>query len=356
MKTKTLLLSVLLGSLPLTSAHALAISSETKPFLDINYGESVLNTLLSKWQKPQIDVSGVTAVTIRLAKDGRPYSCEIRHHSSSLDVDNSICQTVSQIGQFQPLKANDNGEVYLTFVHDNKPFLQANTAQNPVNAVPAPISSDMAGSEQVDTVRNSVSNPIQEIQKSSQIDVESSSIIEENVPMQPAVPVNVQSTQLLQNNAPIPVSPIAPAGSANPASPVNPVAMQNTQNMVPSSSLPVATEPQPNTIRISREEALQAPSANLADPAQFTQAYSYDVLRQASPKIRIPSNLSGKYQVIARIDVLGDGKLKNAQITKSSQNRIIDEEILRVLTQEVQYAPLPNKIEQSMWLTFNITK
>ena len=78
-------------------------------------------------------------------------------------------------------------------------------------------------------------------------------------------------------------------------------------------------------------------------------------MRQASPKIRIPSNITGKYQVVARIDVLGEGKLKNVIITKSSQNQIIDNEILRVLSQEVRYAPLPNN-EQSMWLTFNITK
>ncbi len=107
---------------------------------------------------------------------------------------------------------------------------------------------------------------------------------------------------------------------------------------------------------ISREEALQPPSKDLADPAQFIQTYSQDILRQASPKIRIPSNVQGKHQVIARIDVSAEGKLKNAAITKSSANTILDGEILRVLTKEVVYAPLPDKTEQSIWLTFNITK
>lgn len=337
MKTKNLLLPLLFVCMHVSAAHALAVSADTKPFLDVNYGESVLNTILASWQKPQLDVSGVTAVTIRLAKDGRPYSCEVRHSSSNPAVDNSICETVSQIGQFQPLKANDTGEVYLTFVHDNRPFLQVKNQELPVNtSAPAPA---MAGSEQVDTVRNSVSNPIQELQKSSQMDVESSSIADENVPMQAAAVPGMQNAQPVQANAPATQNINTPA------------VIPQTQD-----SLPLATEPQPNTIKISRQEALQEPSQNLADPAQFVQAYSYNILRQASPKIRIPSNFSGKYQVVARIDVLGEGKLKNAQITKSSQNKMIDDEILRVLTQEVQYAPLPNKSEQSMWLTFNITK
>lgn len=351
MKTKYLLFSLFLGSIPFSSAHALAVSAETKPFLDVNYGESVLNTLLASWQKPQLDVSGVTAVTVRVAKDGRPYSCEVRHHSSNPAVDNSICETVSQIGQFQPLKANDTGEIYLTFVHDNKPFLQAKSPQLPVNtAVSAPAAA-MAGNEQVDTVRNSVSNPIRELQKSSQMDVESSSIVDENVPMQSTAVPAVQNARSLQTNAPVTQNLQTNMPAAQNMQTSAP-AMQQTQP----SSLPLATEPQPNTIKISRQEALQEPSQNLADPAQFVQAYSYNILRQASPKIRIPSNFSGKYQVVARIDVLGEGKLKNAQITKSSQNMTIDNEILRVLTQEVQYAPLPNKSEQSMWLTFNITK
>lgn len=328
MKTKHLLISLLLGSVPLSSAHALAVSSETKPFLGVNYSETVLDSILAKWQKPHIDVSGVTAVTIRLAKDGRPYSCEIKHHSSSLEVDNSICQTVSQIGHFQPLQTNDTGEVYLTFVHDNKPFLQGNKEENFI----AP-QNEISGSEQIDTVRNSVSNPIQELQKSSQIDVESSSIIEENAPMEPVVTQNAQDTQLTQNSA-----------------------AATMQNNAENSSLPLATAPQPNTIKISRAEALQEPSKDLVDPSQFTHAYSQEILRQASPKIRIPSNFSGKYQVVVRIDVLGNGTLKNAQIIKSSQQKVIDDEILRVLTKEVQYAPLPQKREESMWLTFNITK
>lgn len=328
MKTKHLLVSLLLGSIPVSSAHALAVSSETKPFLGVNYSENVLNTLLAAWQKPQIDVSGVTAVTIRLAKDGRPYSCEIKHNSSSPDVDNSICQTVSQIGHFQPLQANDTGEVYLTFVHDNKPFLQEKKEENLLSP-----QNEISGNEQVDTVQNSVNNPIRELQKSSHIDVESSTIIEENVPVKPVVTQNTQDTQLTQNSTAVTIQ-------------------NNTEN----SALPLATAPQPNTIKISRAEALQEPSKDLVDPAQFTHAYSQEILRQASPKIRIPSNFSGKYQVVVRIDVLGSGKLKNAQIIKSSQQKVIDDEILRVLTQEVQYAPLPQKREESMWLTFNITK
>lgn len=351
MNKKILLLS-LLGLVPFTSAHALAVSAETKPFLDVNYGENVLNTILTRWQKPQVQVTGVSGITIRLAKDGRPYSCEVRHHSTSIDVDNSLCQTVSQIGQFPPLKASDTGEVYLTFVHDNTPFLHAKNGEIAVdNQTANEQQIAMEGKEQVDTVRNSVASPIREIQKSAQVDVESSSIVDENVPVQPlAVPVtqNTQAPQIIQNAQSAPYhQTTATVNNTQTNAAIDPAANN--------SALPIATEPQPQTIRISREEALQAPSANLADPAQFVQAYSQDILRQASPKIRIPSNISGKYQVIARIDVLGEGKLKNVRITKSSQNPIIDNEILRVLSQEVRYAPLPNS-EQSMWLTFNITK
>lgn len=353
---KKILLFSLLSLVPFTSAHALAVSAETKPFLDVNYSENVLNTLLSQWRKPQIEVTGVTAITIRLAKDGRPYSCEIRHHSSSPDVDNSLCQTVSQIGQFSPLKASDNGEVYLTFVHDNTPFLQAKNEE--ITDVPAfapeiAAGSAMSGQEQVDTVRNSVNTPIREIQKSTQVDVESSSIVEESVPLQPVpTPTPVQNTQIIQNTQTAQAYQTTKTVNNTQTNTAVKTTVNNTANTV---ALPIATEPQPQTIRISREEALQAPSANLADPAQFVQAYSQDILRQASPKIRIPSSISGKYQVIARIDVLGEGKLKNVKITKSSQNPIIDNEILRVLSHEIRYAPLPHS-EQSMWLTFNITK
>lgn len=351
MMNKKILFLSLLNLIPFTSAHALAVSAETKPFLDVNYSENVLNTLLSKWQRPQVQVTGVTGVTIRLAKDGRPYSCEVRHHSSSPDVDNSICQTVSQIGHFPPLKASDTGEVYLTFVHDNTPFLQAKNEENNASQQIFPEMA-MAGQEQVDTVRNSVNTPIREIQKSANVDVESSSIIDENVPVQPLETVqNTQNTaQVIQN-----------AQSAQGYQTVTTINTTQTNTVTSSSvntsanALPIATAPQPQTIKISREEALKAPSANIADPAQFVQAYSQDILRQASPKIRIPSNITGRYQVVARIDVLGEGKLKNVKITKSSQNQIIDNEILRVLSQEVRYAPLPNN-EQSMWLTFNITK
>lgn len=351
MMNKKILFLSLLSLIPFTSAHALAVSAETKPFLDVNYSENVLNTLLSKWQRPQVQVTGVTGVTIRLAKDGRPYSCEVRHHSSSPDVDNSICQTVSQIGHFPPLKASDTGEAYLTFVHDNTPFLQAKNEEPAANSQLAPEMA-MAGQEQVDTVRNSVNNPIREIQKSANVDVESSSIIDENVPVQPLETPAVQNTQ---NTAQV-IQNTQSAQGYQTATAINTTQTNTvTSSSVNTSALPIATEPQPQTIKISREEALKAPSANIADPAQFVQAYSQDILRQASPKIRIPSNITGRYQVVARIDVLGEGKLKNVKITKSSQNQIIDNEILRVLSQEVRYAPLPNN-EQSMWLTFNITK
>lgn len=351
MMNKKILFLSLLSLIPFTSAHALAVSAETKPFLDVNYSENVLNTLLSKWQRPQVQVTGVTGVTIRLAKDGRPYSCEVRHHSSSPDVDNSICQTVSQIGHFPPLKASDTGEVYLTFVHDNTPFLQAKNEEPAANSQIVPEMA-MAGQEQVDTVRNSVNNPIREIQKSANVDVEQSSIIDENVPVQPLETPAVQNTQ---NTAQV-IQNTQSAQGYQTTTAINTTQTNTvTSSSVNTSALPIATEPQPQTIKISREEALKAPSANIADPAQFVQAYSQDILRQASPKIRIPSNITGRYQVVARIDVLGEGKLKNVKITKSSQNQIIDNEILRALSQEVRYAPLPNN-EQSMWLTFNITK
>ncbi len=324
---RTLFFALFLGMIPYHSANALTASSETKPFLAANYGEKVLNTILTKWKKPQTEVTGVTAITIRMAQDGRPYSCEIRHHSSSPDTDNSICRTVAEIGQFPPLEANDTGEIYLSFVHDNKPFLPAAAEQDIKQTVNAK-EQTISGKEQVDKIKNPIENPIHEIQKNAQVNIDESAITDEN-----ALPQQSKINQTVQKQNP------ETGAAANTAS-----------------SLPLATKPQPQTMVISREEALQPPSKDLADPAQFIQTYSQDILRQASPKIRIPSNVQGKYQVIARIDVSAEGKLKNAAITKSSANTILDGEILRVLTKEVVYAPLPNKTEQSIWLTFNITK
>lgn len=325
MKKQIAILSLLLGSLPLCEARALTVSSDTKGYLGSSYGEKVLNAILQHWQKPQVQVSGRTAITLRIAKDGRPYSCEIRQNSTSTVIDNSICQTVAQIAHFPPLEANDTGEVYLSFVHDDNAFLQPNPEET---AAIQPAAAPITGSEQVETIKNPIENPLEELQQQSQTDIESAPITENNARHEQAI------QQINSEFA----------------------ADQQSLTQSTGAALPLATEPQPQTIVISREEALQPPSADLADPSAGIQAYSQEILKQAAPKIRIPSSIEGTYQVVVRVDLAADGTLKNASINKSSQNQTIDSEILRVLRSEVHYPPIPNKSDQSLWLTFNVRK
>lgn len=325
MKKHIAILSLLLGTIPVSQAEALTISADTNGFLGTSYGEKVLNSILQHWQKPQTEVSGRTAITVRIAKDGRPFSCEIRQNSTSTIVDNSICQAVAKIGHFPPLGTNDTGEVYLSFVHDNTAFIKEEQQENLQEPNAAPIT----GKEEIENIKNPIENPLEELQKKPHTDIESAPITESNA---------VQHEKAME--------------SINSEFAAEQQKLVSTNN----ASLPLATEPQPQTIVISREEALQPPSPNLADPSASTQAYSQEILKQAAPKIRIPSSIEGNYQVVVRVDLSADGTLKNAAINKSSQNATVDNEILRVLRNEVKYPPIPNKSDQSLWLTFNVRK
>lgn len=326
MKKHIAILSLLTGLIPVFHAHAFTVSADTNGFLGTSYGEKVLNSILQHWQKPQTEVSGRTAITLRIAKDGRPFSCEIRQSSTSAAVDNSICQTVAQIGHFPPLGSADTGEVYLSFVHDDTAFLKdAQTETIQEQNIPAPI----IGTEEVETIKNPIENPFEEIQKNTRTDIESAPINESN---------SVQHEKAAEA-----------INSEFAAEEQDLISKNNT-------ALPLATEPQPQTIVLSKEEARQPPSPDLVDPSASMQAYSQDILNQAAPKIRIPSNIEGNYQVVVRIDLSANGTLKNAAISKSSQNTVVDNEILRVLRNDVQYPPIPNKSDQSLWLTFNVKK
>lgn len=385
MKKNILALSLLLGALPAGYADALTISADTDTFLGVSYGEQVLNAVLEKWQKPQAQVSGRTGIVIRLAQDGRPFSCEIRQKSTSEAVDASICQTVAEIGQFPPLTSGGSGEVYLSFVHDDKAFLEAKNSDADMRQTAA---ADLgSGTEEIDSVRNPVENPIDEIKESIQTEVDAAPIREENVvlaetaavgsesavqpaeaPKQSAVNAEnpqtgaaVQAKNSKQSSSAVTQKPKQAAKpaeqkQAKQAEKKAQPAAAETQPQAKQVQPPLATEPQPQTLVISREEALQPPSANLVDPVVSVQEYSREILKQASPKLRIPPSVDGNYQVVARVDVMADGTLKRVSINKSSGNKVLDDEIFRVLSQEVKYMPTPNKTDQSLWLTFNIKK
>lgn len=399
MKKNILALSLLLGALPAGYADALTISADTDTFLGVSYGEQVLNAVLEKWQKPQEQVSGRTGIVIRLAQDGRPFSCEIRQKSTSEAVDASICRTVAEIGQFPPLTSGGSGEVYLSFVHDDKAFLETKNSEADMRQTAS--AGLGSGTEEIDSVKNPVENPIDEIKESIQTEVDAAPIREENVVLaetaaagaesavQPAEApkqsaVNAESPKTaaaVQTETPKqPSSAVTPKNSQAAKSAEQKQAKQaekktsqtakqvkqaekkvqpagaGAQPQAKQVQPPLATEPQPQTLVISREEALQPPSANLVDPVVSVQEYSREILKQASPKLRIPPSVDGNYQVVARVDVLADGTLKRVSINKSSGNKVLDDEIFRVLSQEVKYMPTPNKTAQSLWLTFNIKK
>ncbi len=377
-KLHYLVYPVFIGMFNIGTAHALVGASTTNTFLGVNYGEEVLNAVLSNWKNPDTSVTGVTSLTIRVAKDGRPYSCEIKRKSSSEIVDNSICQTVAEIGNFSPLEGIDNGEVYLSFVHDNKPYLDLKTVTKPIKD---------EGKEEIDSVKNPIDNPIKDLQKQSDVKLDSEKIIEENVPLKEDsttisknnntiktedVVKNTQTNEIqtLEYKDPDPYTRKAedsPKPKNNDAKKTNvkPNPEPKENNVSKNISTikeedkvypPLATEKQPQTLKISKKEALQPPSKNLVDPSSSVKEYSNYILREAAPQFRFPSNITGNYQVIARIDLLADGTLEKATVNKSSGVQALDDEILRVLKSEIKYPPVPSKNKQSLWLTFNIKK
>ncbi len=435
-----LLLPLLVGSFNIGTAHALISSAHANTFLGMNYGEEVLNAVLENWKNPDPAVTGVTSVTVRIAKDGRPYSCEIRKKSSSEIVDNSICQVIADIGHFSPLDGIDNGEVYLSFVHDHKPYLDLKTVTTPVAD---------EGEEEVDSVKNPIDNPIKELQKQADVKLDSEQLIDkdvilaENNNVKNNVEANDDQSNMAENTAVTAGSVATTTSSATKAVPSNTTKastknvandkkniqkeVTENNNAIPNKDIktleytdvdpyarkveepkkqekaikkeqveknvqvdkkqtkeqqvqkdisskkinkkaveatnqedkvypPIATEKQPQTLVISREEALQPPSKNLVDPSTSLKDYSNYILQEATPHFRFPASVHGNYQIVARIDLLADGTLEKATINKSSGVVALDDEILRVLKTQIKYPPVPSKNKQSLWLTFNIKK
>ncbi len=96
------------------SAYALKASADTLG----GYSAQVLEKVLTQYVQP-IEARGSTLVLVRIASDGRPYSCEIVQHSQNRDVDEALCVTIARVGKFEEPRGLANVEVALNFVYED---------------------------------------------------------------------------------------------------------------------------------------------------------------------------------------------------------------------------------------------
>ncbi len=97
------------------NAHAFIASAD----MSNGYSSTVLQTVLQYYTMPT-EATGHTTVLIRIANDGRPYSCEMLASSQDYTVDDAICAAVARAQRFAPPPNNmPSAEVSLTFVYDD---------------------------------------------------------------------------------------------------------------------------------------------------------------------------------------------------------------------------------------------
>lgn len=356
-------------------SHALSAVADTgASFPGLGYGAQILDIILKNWNNPDQTATGTTTITLRIAKDGRPFSCETRAFSSSKLTDASFCDTVANIGTFPPYAGTQNPEITLTFRHNgvaksaNQALLnsQANI-DTTLHSQPAPTTPTIrtqpdpyhqAGqtynmqnatqAQQIPTLTpETAPSPTQaELQQNH------------HLAQQPLLPTDQVS--ILSSNPPINPQTNAPVHTQN--LPQSTTATQTNDTILPESTINpleanehnISHEPQR---AITREEALAPPSENLVLPEKAMEEYSKQIFMQARTQIRPPNNIEkGTYSTIARIDITGSGTLQNVVVQKSSGNKELDESVISVLKNNVNYPPTPNRDQQSIWLTFTIKK
>lgn len=344
-------------------AYALnAVSDMGASFPGIGYGAQVLDIVLENWKNPDPSATGTTSITIRLAKDGRPFSCETRAFSSSKITDASFCETIAKIGAFPPYVGTQNPEITLTFRHDS--------AVDSLSKMPQLPSSHGSEAELLSTASPSIRNNSLGTQNldpyhtgQNLLDEQTPSLVLDTAPS----PTQAQ----LQQNHNLAQQPILSSDQVNilnSASSSTPPHMQNMEQNFTSLTNPTLTptmttgqadlqkshEPQRE---ITREEALTPPSENLVLPEVAMEEYSQKIFMQARTHIRPPHNIEhGTYSTVARIDISATGGLQNISVQKSSGNKQFDDAVIAVLKNNVTYPPTPNQDQQSIWLTFTIRK
>lgn len=376
LSTKTnlskLFLSISLASTCVFSAvpaHALSASSDMgTSFPGIGYGAQVLDIVLKNWHNPDPSATGTTSITLRLAKDGRPFSCETRAFSSSRMTDASFCETIAKIGTFPSYVGTQNPEITLTFRHDG---LQQTNQQSPQNTLNNHSNQNTIlppSSHSVPPATTPLNTPIQ----SPDPYHTSQNSAYQQIPTLPPETAPSPTQAQLQQNHNLTQQPILSSDQVsilnNTSNNTPPLHMQNNpQNTNLTANYPTTPvyepaqeehnknhEPQRE---ITREEALAPPSNSLVLPEVAMQQYSQQIFTQARTRIRPPHNIDqGTYSTVARIDINGRGGLQKVSVQKSSGNKQFDDAVLAVLTNEVTYPPTPNHDQQSIWLTFTIKK
>ena len=308
-----------------TPAHALiAVADTTNSYPGIGYGAIVLDSLLDSWKNPDPKAEGVTSVTLRIAKDGRPFSCEIRRSSSSQITDTSICDAVAHIGTFPAPTSVQNTEIILTFMHDNKN--EKTEIQN----------------TEIQNTENSMQDKKADINTDKSLTTQSAVITHVSTPA--LQELDALDSSKIQNQA----------STKTVESPDNTTIKENSVNKVPTTT-PMVTDHQED-VQITREEALSPPSADLVLPAEAMKEYSQNVFKQAASLINVPMMPDGTYKTIVRVDIDPKGRLKKSTVQTSSGASKLDNEILRVLREEIKYPSTPHNDHQSIWLTFIIQK
>ena len=331
-------------------AHALAVSADTGNFYPgVGYGAQVLDMVLEAWKNPDPTATGTTSITLRIAKDGRPFSCETRRFSSSKITDASLCDTAAKIAQFPEPFGTQNSEIILTFVHEQKTNSTAidNKNSDVNNTDPAGAENTVGAGQGLESSGNA--NQIGTGTAVQQQGNQSSAV--------GTAPMDQNSNAPLRDTSGIATDTKSSPVANNSLPSVGSTLIAPSTNAQTQASVPSTTETPVSTLTDSKKEDSSAQSSNnmiRADEAM--QKYSQDIFNQARALLEIPLLPDGTYKAVMRVDIAPEGSAKNIAVQTSSGKPEMDNEILRVLRNEVNYPPTPYNDPQSIWLTFTVRK
>ncbi len=374
-------LFLLLCLLAPMQAKAFVATIENIPVSSEAYAKSVLNMVLSAYNPP-LGTQGSAKVLVKIAKDGRPYSCELKNQVTGYEVYNSICNAVLNVQPFGPIDQNFI-EITMTFEHA-EPFTGIEDRILPPIASVDEIFSNAESRNQNNSQEN-----IPQVQENQSVEQDNTLVVQEILPEQQEESsdntVNQHTnlatdgemntnTEVISNNtnnlASTDLPTIAVGTTANtpsndiPLTTIQSGQEQNTQAPVYSErleneSIPTAIENQEiesvsnvntNQENIAIERSTSINNGNM-------QSYKELVHSKIESHILIPLELkSGRYEVEVGMMVDGAGDLLYYSILESSGSEFADDAVIRALSGDKVIPPTPNGQEEELILHFTIVK
>ncbi len=291
----------------LTLAFMLSFATSASAFIagaDMagGYSAQVLQKVLEYYEKP-VDANGYAVALVRIAKDGRPFSCEMKVPSQSPYADEAICLAVAKAQQFpKPTQTTSSAEVVLTFVYDDTLPIVANTSV-----------------ESEKSYTNAMPYQGLETLTASQTDKELSQLIDTITDSVPQSDLNLPENTLV-------------------ATPLN----DTTSAVTSESGVQGVNLPPVTKVEIS----------NTSDELTYAQ----QIMENAKPHLVLPSALPrGIYTAKVRLKVDKNGELVRYSTVTSSGNIMYDDFLRKVLKTE-GVIPVPKKGNEEVILTFSANK